>query len=474
MIWGQVFPRDAPQVMPSLDRRGELMQRYSNLFVESRDPEVQKLYSLMSLFFAKCDGLLSNSDVRQMMGDPGGFPFDPYQTPVVRRDLVLVRLKFLKKYNISNAQEIIRILTWGLFTSEKFNSSDRKYLVEFVANPDRSFTWFAKDLGVSTSSIFEAYHRLVKKIQFSFAYLCNYPLLKLKHFIVFFKPNETFEASLISRDFTHTINQDTLGDWKWASFLVPNQTRIQREFADGLKKFSQEEFEDHRLYEVKSMGKSCNLSTFDGEKWIQSDDAVGVGTFKFAERTGELSASLNDYKYAVEPTKFDNIDYLLACFKCANSRAKNFELRTVLDQFGFNLASVTLAKRLTSLRRKGLFIPFFNFSGLGLSSASVYAVECDDSIIETLYRAFPQLPECTVSRTDKGVVFMVRAPAESVPATSYLIQTTLNDQADRLIVANRLQNIGGKTPTTLYKCWNSEKQYWEFDRGHFDLTKKLE
>jgi len=147
-------------------------------------------------------------------------------------------------------------------------------------------------------------------------------------------------------------------------------------------------------------------------------------------------------------------------------------MRDVLTKYDYRLALVTVAKRMTALRRKGLFIPFFNLSGLGLSSASTYAVECEDSTVETLYHAFPQMPECTVSRTDRGVVFMVRSPAESAPAISYLIQTTLHDQADRLIVANRLQNIGTKVPTALYKSWNTDKQYWEFERGHFDLWKK--
>jgi hypothetical protein len=457
-----------------LDPHAEIVKKYSNLFVDCGDPEVQQLYFLLCLFLAKCDGVISNSQVEQMMGKSDRYLFNPYHTPVYRKDLVLVRLKFLKKYNVTNPQEIMRILTWGLLTTEKFNSSDRRYLVAFVENPDKSFSSIARNLGVSTSSVFEAYRRLNKTLQFRSTYVLNFPLLKLKHVIIFFKPNEAFKSPSLWRDFTLSINQDTFGEWKWASFLVPNQIRILKEFTDSLKKFSYDLFEDYRLYEVKSMGKFCNLSTFDGEKWISGDDALAVGSFKFAERTGELSPRFNDYKYATEPMEFDNIDFLIACLKYGDARLKNSEMRDVLGKYGYKLALVTLAKRLTSLRRKGLFIPFFGFSGLGLSSASTYAVECDDSVVETLYHAFPQLPECTVSRTDKGVVFMVRSPAESAPAISYLVQTALHDEADRLIVANRLQNLGTRAPTMLYKCWNSDKLYWEFERGHFDLTKKQE
>lgn len=470
-----VFPSEVAEVTWSLEgRRAELVRRYFDLFVECSDREVQRLYDLLSLFFAKCDGLISNSEVEKLMGDPGDFPFDPYQTPVERRDSILIRLKFLKKYRVNNPQEIIRIMTWGLFTTEKFNSSDRKYLVEFVENPDKSFSWFAKRLNTSTSTIFEAYHRLNKRIQFYFLSGLNFPLLKLKHIIVFFKPNETFKASSLSKEFTLSINRDTLGDWMWASFLVPNQTRILKEFADSLKKISYKVFDDHRLYEVKSMGKSCNLLMFDGEKWIPSDDVLGVGAFKFAERAGEVSPRLSEHEYGREPMEFDTVDFLIACLRSGNARSKNSEIRSVLSQYGYNLAWVTLSKRLTRLRRAGLFIPSFGFSGLGLGAASTYAVECEDDLLETLYHTFPQFPECTASRTDKGVVFMVRAPAESGPAISYLVQSTLRDEAERLIVANRLENIGTKIPTAFYSHWNADKQYWEFERGYFDLAKNLE
>ena len=103
--------------------------------------------------------------------------------------------------------------------------------------------------------------------------------------------------------------------------------------------------------------------------------------------------------------------------------------------------------------------------------ASTFAVECDSDFLDTLYYAFPQFPECVASRTNRGVVFMIRSTAEAAPAISYLIQSSLRDGADRVIVANRLENIGGRNPTSLQECWNDEKQYWEFRRGAFDLTK---
>jgi hypothetical protein len=407
------------------------------------------------------------------MGDTVGIPFDPYETPIARRDSILIRLKFLKRYNVTNPKVITRTLTWGLFTTEKFRSSDRRYLAQFTENPGKPFSWFARKLGLSTSSIFEAYHRLNKRIQFRFITGLNFPLLKLKHFALFFKPNAEFKASSLLRDFTLSINRDTLGDWMWASFLIPNQIRILKEFGESLKKTSYEVFEDYRLYEIKSVGKCCNLSIFDGEKWIPSEDILGVGAFKFAERIGEVLPRLREYDYENEPIEFDTIDYLIACLRYGNARSKNSEIRDVLSQYGYNLSWVTVAKRLTALMRVGLFFPSFSFSGLGLSAASMYAVECEDRVLETLYHTFTQFPECTAYRTDKGLVFMVRAPAETAPAISYLVQSTLRDEAERVIVTNRLENIGSKVPAALYRYWSSDKQYWGFRRGFFDLTKKI-
>jgi DNA-binding Lrp family transcriptional regulator len=463
------------KVIRSLERRREeLVYRYSDLFVECSDRDVKRLYELLSLFFAKCDGLVSSSEVEVLMGDTIGIPFDPYVTPVVRRESILIRLKFLKKYHIDNPKEIIRVLTWGLFATDKIGQPDRKYLAKFVENPDKSFAWFAKDLGVSTSSVFDAYRRLRDKIQFRFNCVLNYPLFKLRHFVVFFKPNEEFRSSMVTREFSLTVNKDTLGEWMWASFVVPNQTRIMREFIDSVKKLSYQVFDDHRLYEVKSYGRSINLSMFDGEKWMPSEDALGVGSFKFAERAEGILPRLNESIYGEKPVKFDAIDFIIACLKYGNARERTSEIRSVLTQYGYRLSPVTISKRLTSLNRAGVFIPTFGFAGLGLIAALAFIVECEDRVRETLYHVFPQFPDCIASRTDKGVMFMVRSTSESAPAISYLVQSSLVDRADRVIVTNRIENMGTRIPMLFYEHWNKEKQYWEFARGYFDLTSKLQ
>jgi hypothetical protein len=444
------------------------------LFVESNDLEVRRLYYVLSLYFAKCDGLISDSEAEHLNVDCAGIPFDPYQTPVVRRESILIRLKFLKKYRIDNPREIVRVLTWGLFVSGGFNPSDRKYFAKFVENPDKSFAWFARDLGLSVSSVFEAYCRLNDKIRFRFGTYLNYPLFKLKHLVVFFRPNENFDGSLFTRDFVLSLNKDTLGEWMWASFLVPNQTRILREFTESLKKMSLAVFEDHRLYEIKSMSRSCNVSMFDGEKWMPSEDVLGVGSFKFAEQGEGILPRLKENRYTDRMIRFDAVDFIVACLKFGNAREKNSRIKKVLSQYGYDLSSVTISKRLTSLGRAGLFMPAFSFYGLGLNVALTFAAECDERVTETLFHAFPQLPDCMVSRTDKGVIFMVRTTSESAPAISYLLQTYLADRVDRLITTNRIENLGASIPTAFYSHWNRDKQYWEYERGYFDLTKKLQ
>jgi DNA-binding Lrp family transcriptional regulator len=440
--------------------------------VECGDSEVRKLYWLLSLFFAKCDGSLSNAEVQRLKGDSGSIPFDPYQTPPERKDSILIRLKFLKKYNINNAQEIIRVLTWGLFVTERFDPSDRKYLIEFVENPEKPFSMIAKRLTVSTSSVLDAYHRLNRRIQFRFISALNFPLFKLKHIALFFKPNEEFHSAMLNRPFTLAINRDTFGEWMWATFLVPNQSRSILEFNEGLKKLAHEAFIDYRSYEIKSVGRACNLALFDGEKWIHSEDILGIGPLKLAESNKGALPPLYEFSYGEDSIEFDKIDFLISCMMYGNARIKNSEIRKALDQYGHRMSWVTLSKRITSLKKAGAFRPYFNFSGLGLNVAIVFAVECQPELLETLYFAFPQFPECTAHRTDKGVIFMIRTAAESAPAVSYLVQSSLQNEADRLIVANRLENIGSKIPITLYEYWNSDKQYWEFERGSFDLTKK--
>lgn len=452
----------------------ELIQKYSDLFVECRDSEVQNLYRLLSLFFAKCDELLSKAEVQRLRGDTKDIPFDPYETPPKMKDSILIRLKFLKKYNISSPREIMRVLTWGLLATERMDPSDRKYLVEFVESPDKPFSSIAKRLGVSAVSVFDAYHRLRERIEFRFISAFNFPLFKLRHIFVFFKPREDFDGQRLAKPFGLSLNRDTFGEWMWASFLVPDQDKCLREFNDSLRRLAPEAFVDYRSYEVRSIGRTCNLSLFDGERWIHGPDVLGIGPLKLAEASKGLLPRLDEFSYGKTPIRFDKVDFLISCMKYGNARLKNSDIGDVLSQYGYSLSWVTISRRITFLMRAGVLRPYFHFSGLGLNVASMFALECEDELLETLYHAFPQYPECTAYRTDKGVIFMIRTTAEAAPSISYLLQSSLQDKADRLIVTNRLENIGSKTPIGLYEYWNSDRQYWEFERGFFDLTRNHE
>jgi hypothetical protein len=209
---------------------------------------------------------------------------------------------------------------------------------------------------------------------------------------------------------------------------------------------------------------------FDGERWIVSEEALGLGAFKYAEASKEVTPRLEGLTYGEKPIKFDQADFIIAYLRVVNARTKNFSIREVLRQNNHDLSLVTISKRATALKKAGVFHPTSSFTGLGLRMASVFAVECDNRTLETFYHMFPMVPQCVASRTDKGVVFMVRTTADAAPAISYLMRG-LEDEVDNLITANRLENIGTRWPGDLYKHWNDEEQYWEFERGHFDLTK---
>jgi hypothetical protein len=160
---------------------------------------------------------------------------------VDRKEKIVTTLKFLKKHHINRPTEIIRILTQALLAYEKVEASFRKYLVEFTDNPGKPFRWYAGRLSVSVSSVTRAYQKLRKAIHLRFFACADYPMFKLKHFILYFKPDRSFRTSMVSkRVFTRTLNYDTFGEWMWASFLVPDQDRILKEFKNSLAIFASE------------------------------------------------------------------------------------------------------------------------------------------------------------------------------------------------------------------------------------------
>nr|MDO8100571.1 hypothetical protein [Candidatus Njordarchaeota archaeon] len=459
--------------MSSMDnKQAQIARRYSHLFVECDDSEVQHFYFLLSLFFAKCDGLLSAAEVRKLEIAAGGLvTFSPYFTSVHYRESMIAGLEFLKRHNIRKPTEIMRVLTQCMLASRNPRASDRRYLVEFNENPGKPFKWYADRLNVSLSSVTRAYQRLEKTTEFRFNSGVNYPLFRLKHFALFFKPDESFKISMLStRGFALTLNYDAFGEWKWASFLVPNQDRTLKEFKHGLAGFASEVLRDHRLYEIKSIGKHCNLSMFDGERWWFSEESFGLGVFEHVEANKEVLPRLEEFKYGDKPIRFDQIDFLLSLEAASDYLAKSSKLARILREYGYcDLSRLNISNRLAALKRNGFFFPCCYFSGLGLNSMFVFAAECDDKTLETFYHVFPMLPDVWAYRTDKGVVCALMIPVGMAPAISYVLEG-LRDEVDDLIVTSRFGNIGTRGRSDLCKYWNAEKQCWHFERGFFDLS----
>ena len=452
-----------------------IMSHYSNMFVKCDDYEVKQFYGLLSLFLAKCDGLLSPAEVQRLETTYMGIAtFSPYATPVEQKEKILAKVKFLKKHHINKPAEIIRILTQVIYVDGQLGATYRKYLVEFEENPGKPFNWYAGRLKVGASSVTRAYQRLRRRIELRFGSYTNYPMFKLKHFILYFRPEGSFRTTMLSRRaFTKSLNYDTFGDWMWASFLVPDQDRILKEFKNGLPRFSSEVLCDHRLYEVKSIGKHSNLAMFDGKKWSFSEETFGVGAFEFAEANKGILPRMKEFRYGESSIRFDQVDFLLAFLGPMDAHPKTSEFKEVLMENGHrNLSLVTIQRKLDALKRKGALFPICTFSGLDLNFASPFAAECDDNTLETLYHLFPMFPECWAYRTDKGVAGMIVGPPEMSSSISYVLQGVKN-KVDDLLVTSRFANIGTRSQVGLCKYWNVEKQYWDFEKGFFDLTKGL-
>jgi DNA-binding Lrp family transcriptional regulator len=451
------------------------MHRYSSLFIESHDYEVKQFDGLISLFLAKCDGLLSPAEVLKLESKFKGIAtFSPYTIPSDQKDMILAKLEFMKKHNIERPTEIVRLLTQLLSKNEKIGSSYTKYLDEFTANPDKPFKWYAGRLKVGESSVTRAYKKLRKSIDLRFGFYTNYPIFRLKHFVLYFQSDGCFQSSMLSkREFTRTLNYDTFGEWMWASFLVPDQVRILKEFKDSLARFAKEVLRDHHLYEVNSIGKHNNFSMFDGEKWVSNKEAFGIGALELAEANERILPRMKEFSYSDSSIKFDQVDFILAFLALANGHLKSSELRQVLKENGCgDLSPVTIQKRFAALRHKRAFFSICSFSGLGLTFAWPFAAECDERTLETLYHLFPMFPECWAYRTDKGVVGMILGPAEMASGISYVLQG-IKGKVDKLLVTSRFSNIGTRSQLDLYKYWDAKKQYWDFERGFFDLTNGL-
>jgi DNA-binding Lrp family transcriptional regulator len=472
---------------------------YDNLFPKVEDKELQVLLGLIRIYLARCDNPgLTNEHILvrpEVMEKLSLTYFDPFGTPVNRslREALVSRLNSVKKYDIRRPEVVRRTLITCLYThEEKSYTRQKKYLDAFMRNPGKGFKEIAEQLGVTPQAAYKAYHHLQRTGMVMLNGYLNYPMFKLRHFVVFFTPmreymgkNDFLKRVLFdSAPFALGLNLDVHEGSSSASYVIPNQKEQLHEFKSNLYQLKGELFREIEVRELRSYSTGSNLEFFDGKRWFFDPQLWVYGFFEFAQENKELLRKPIVIRYSDEAMRFDRRDFLIASMLQSNLLSSHLEISELLKQYGYSLSRASVSRRIERLlsptsiqgngenERQSAVYPTMTYQGLGLKSLSTYLIECRPELVEEIHYAVGYLPYYFLYTTDKGALLVIKSALEDVSNINYVIRGI--NEISIVAYSNRFENIGTRTVNLLHDKWDEANQKWICRSGEFNFVKHYE
>jgi DNA-binding Lrp family transcriptional regulator len=469
---------------------------YDSMFPKTEDKELQVLLGLIRIYLARCDNpgltrehILVSPEVMKKLSLSY---FDPFATPVNQslREALVSRLNSIRKYNIWRPEVVRRTLITCLFTQqEKSYAKQKKYLDLFMRNPEKGFKEIAEELGVTPQATYKAYHHLLRTGMVMFNGYLNYPMFKLKHFVIFFTPMREYKGKtdylrrvlFESVPFALGLNLDVHEGSSWASYVIPNQKEQLHEFKSSLQQLKGELFEEIEVRELRSYSTGSNLEFFDGKRWFFDPQLWAYGFFEFARENKELLRKPIVIRYSDEAIKFDRKDILIAEMLHGNAFSSHVEISKQLRQYGYNLSRASVTRRVERLlepistqgneenRRQSAVHPSMTYQGLGLKNLSAYLIKCGPELVEELHYAVGYLPYYYLYTTDTGVLLFMKSALEDVGSINYVLRGI--NEISITAYSSRFENTGTRNMTHLHNKWDECNQKWICRTGELNFVK---
>jgi len=408
--------------------------------------------------------------------------FDPYLTPKSKEtyDTIIYRLKMIKKYRISDFEQVQRLLYLDLVREKKLKRNERKFLEAFIMHPDKTYTEIARMLGVTPAAVIYNLRKFEERFGLRFVSLFDYTKFKLRNYIVFVKFKHFYDKRVFFRVFDDpfliSFNFDTFSSegrrWGWISFVIPNQRKTLSKFKDSITELTGTLFDEVKVYEIKGMGHGWNLDRFDNRRWFFQEDMWIYGLLNFVEKYEDVLPLPDVFCFSYETIPFDNIDFLLFLFKTGNYRTSYQNLRDLLQKQGYDLSITQIGERVKKLESFNVWKPYVHLKGLGLSEVLTINVECDEDVREVLLKALTEFPRYYVSPHDKGLLFMLFLPHGYGERFAYLFDD-FREHVDDMLIIRRFTNIGSWLPIKMHRMWNAKRRFWEVGKNYFNFYEKL-
>lgn len=456
--------------------------KYDDLFPETNDPELKTLFEKIKIYLARCDGIIKDSNSNIVVKRDDMRTFNPYLLPKSRPiyDTIIYRLKMIKKYRITDPEQVWRLLSLDFAREKRLKKNERKFLEAFVTYPDKTYTEIARFLGVTPAAVLYNLKKFKEKFGLRFVSLFDYTKFKLRNYVIFVKFKHLYDKRTVFKILENpsltTFNFDTFSSggerWGWIGFVVPDQKRVLKDFKDSITELEGILFNELRIYEIRGMGHGWNFERFDNKHWFFQEDMWVYGLLNFVEKYEDILPQPDIFSFSYETTPFDNIDFLIFLFKIVDYKISYKKLRGLLQEQGYNLSITQIGERVKKLKSFNVWKPYVDLIGLGLSEVLTVNVECNESTREILLKALPEFPRYAVSVHDRGLLFMLFLPHGYGERFAYLFDD-FRDHVNDMLIIRRFTNIGSWLPIKMHKMWNAKRRFWDLGKNYFNFYEKL-
>jgi len=456
--------------------------KYDELFSETNDLELKTLFEKIKIYLARCDGLIKDSNPSITVKKDDMRAFDPYLAPKSRAiyDTIVYRLKMIKKYRITDSEQIWRLLSLDLVREKRLKRNERKFLEAMIIHPEKTYTEIARLLGVTPAAVIYNLKKFKEKFGLRFVSLFDYTKFKLRKYIAFVKFKQSYNKrvffKVFNSPFLTSFNFDTFSSegkrWGWIGFVVPDQRRTLREFKDSIVELKDRLFDDLRVYEERGMGHGWNLDRFDNRQWFFQEDMWIYGLLNFVEKYEDVLPLPDIFWFSYEMIPFDGLDFLIFLFKIVDYKISYQKIKGLLQEQGYNLSITQIGERVKRLQSLNVWKPYIHLDGLGLSEVLTVNVECDEDAKEILLKALTEFPRYYVTVHDRGLLFLLFLPHGYGERFAYLFDD-FREHVDDMLIIRRFTNVGSWLPIKMHDMWNAKRKFWEVGKNYFNFYERL-
>lgn len=387
------------------------------------------------------------------------------------------RIHDLAEYQLASPVKVQSYLLNGLRPAKPIQLTKRQIslLLALNKNPTSRTQQLIQQLRTSARTIRQELTWLKEQLGFHTAYQLNVHQFHLLHIIAYFrtkslKATRNLEAILYE-------TQRTLEPWSlflgygfdvtqregFFTSYIPDQEKATEKFHKTFKNLTVNDLEKVQFFQIKGFTVNLNFDCFDftTQEWTIEADLQTEGSLQFLKEHGYPFHHFHQTIYSEYRHSFDQVDWILTLL-LANGRFSSADRQSIVNHYGFPLASKTIWARERQLHTKKLIHPYPAFSPLTFDDVIGIFVQGTPAAIDLIKQLSLQFPYTQNFLTDKGVIAFIAAPVAGPSLTTQLTRSLLQLPGIRDFNVLRFKRNYNFLPSIRsYKFWNPHLGLWQ-------------